>query len=261
VRRPPKRESRAPSSPLLTPPCHPSHAGRDARASRRVRLQGARDDENAQGGRDRVAAQGQRREERGRVQAARAGTQEPRGAAAGCGVAARRRGGRGGSDGHARARARGVARALGRHSAADSARHHQEGEGGFCRADGHVPGQDRRAVAAARGHHAQGLGLQPLQPARSAGDQDGEAGAAGAQRLLRARPGLRHRSRTARDGRGRARRNARGAGQGEGAAGEVRGRGPPAQGVLLQEQPLHDQGGPHRAGGDRRPQRRAPRGV
>jgi len=71
VRRPPKRESRALSSPLLTPPSHPSHAGRDARASRRVRLQGARDDENAQGGRDRVAAaQGQPREERGRVQAA-----------------------------------------------------------------------------------------------------------------------------------------------------------------------------------------------
>ena len=29
VRRPPKRESRAPSSPLLTPPSHPSHAGKD----------------------------------------------------------------------------------------------------------------------------------------------------------------------------------------------------------------------------------------
>ena len=72
----------------------------------------------------------------------------------------------------------------------DFARHHQGGEGGFCRADGHVPGQDRRAVEAARGHHAQGLGLQPLQLARSAGDRDGEAGAAGAQRLLRARPGL-----------------------------------------------------------------------
>ena len=42
--------TRAPSSPLLTPPSHPSHAGRDARASRRVRLQGARDDKNAQGG-------------------------------------------------------------------------------------------------------------------------------------------------------------------------------------------------------------------
>jgi len=38
VRRPPKRESRDPSSPLLTPPPHPSHAGRDARASLRVRL-------------------------------------------------------------------------------------------------------------------------------------------------------------------------------------------------------------------------------
>jgi len=105
VRHPPKRESRAPSSPLLTPPSHPSHAGRDARASHRERLQGARDDETAQGGLDRVAAQGQPREERGRVQAARAGTQEPRGAAAGCGVAARRRGGRG-HDGHARARSR-----------------------------------------------------------------------------------------------------------------------------------------------------------
>jgi len=34
VRRPPKRENRAPSSPLLTPPSHFSHAGRDARASR-----------------------------------------------------------------------------------------------------------------------------------------------------------------------------------------------------------------------------------
>ena len=32
VRRPPKRESRAPSSPLLTPPSHPSHAGKDARS-------------------------------------------------------------------------------------------------------------------------------------------------------------------------------------------------------------------------------------
>ena len=52
VHRPPKRESRAPSSPLLTSPSHPSHAGRDARASRRVQLQGAQDDENAQGGRD-----------------------------------------------------------------------------------------------------------------------------------------------------------------------------------------------------------------
>jgi len=70
VRRPPKRESRAPPSPLLTLPSRPSHAGEDARASRRVQLQGTRDDENAQGGRDRVAAQGQPREERGRVQAA-----------------------------------------------------------------------------------------------------------------------------------------------------------------------------------------------
>jgi len=41
----------------------------------------------------------------------------------------------------------------------------------------------------------------------------------------------------------------------------VKGRGPPAQGVLLQERRLHDQGGPHRARGDRQPQRRAPRGA